>query len=279
MPKFKVEIVYEDDKFPRRKVFTVAAPSAQKAEKKIYDLQKGNVSSRSYYIRDVQLVESRLNTFLNDLLKEDNPTPPPKNTQEFAPPEAPQDISLDQVIDRYLIRYEKESIPTVDAYEDELYGEQYELNTNAVIEEALNEADEDELDLGGDDEEDAADAGGEAADTGDAGDTGGLDLGGGDDTGGGETPEAPVVSTPQINLQDFARSVARLINNYEVLLNPKETILNRVEAYLTSNYDDRTAEELMDILDTNYGLRTAEENRENQENNPTAYSAGALASG
>ena len=63
------------------------------------------------------------------------------------------------------------------------------------------------------------------------------------------------------------------------MLNPKETILNRIKAYIESNYDDRTAEELMDILDTNYGLRTAEEKTENQEDNPTAYSAGALASG
>lgn len=220
--------------------------------------------------------KSNLDNFLDGLLKEDNPAPPPVNTQEVAPVEAPQDVSLDQVVDRYLVRYEKESIPTADSYEDELYGEEVE-HYSKVVEEALNEADDDELNLDDPaaDEEDAG-AEGDAGldlgdDTGDAADTG-PDAGGDGET----TPAEPTVTaTPQINLQDFARSVARLVNNYDELLKPRETILNRTKAYIASNYDERTAEELMGILDTNYSLRPSQE--EEQENEfPTSYSVGAL---
>lgn len=227
-------------------------------------------------------MKSNLKNFLDDLLKEDNPAPPPENTQEVAPVEPPKDVSLDQVVDRYLIRYEKESIPTVDDYEEELYGESSsELDTSIVLKDALNEAEEDELDLGGGEEEaepaPEEDLGG--------GDDAGLDLGGeepapeGGDEAGGAEAEPTVTATPQINLQDFARSVARLVNNYEELLNPRDTILNRVEAYIQSNYDDRTAEELMELLDTNYSLRNQDEEEENQEEYPTPYSVGALSSG
>lgn len=225
------------------------------------------------------MAKSNLDNFLGALLKEDNPQPPPQNTQEFAPVEAPKDVSLDQVIDRYLIRYEKESIPTVDDYESELYGEG--LNTKAVLDEALTEAPEDELDLGVDEEEEDLAPEDDAAPADDAG----LDLGDGEedlDAGPGETGddaapgEPAVVATPQINLQDFARSVARMVNNYEALLKPQETILNRVEAYITSNYDERTAREFMEMLDTNYSLRTAEESDANQEEFPTPYADGAL---
>jgi len=228
-------------------------------------------------------MKSNLDNLLESLLKEDQPAPPPENSQDFAPVEAPVDVSLDQLVDRFLIRYEKESIPTQDDYQDEMYGES--LDTKAVLDEALNEAEEDELDLGGGEEEEA-DLGGEDADLG-AGDEDPLDLGGGEEdpgAGPGEpgdeaAPGEPsVVATPQINLQDFARAVARMVNNYEALLKPRETILNRVEAYVTSNYDDRTAQELMDILDTNYSLRTTEDEEETQDEYPTSYAAGALSS-
>jgi len=67
-----------------------------------------------------------------------------------------------------------------------------------------------------------------------------------------------------------------MVNNYEALLKPKETILNRIEAYVASNYDERTAQELMDILDTNYSLRTSETEADNQEEFPEPFAVGAL---
>lgn len=278
MPKFKVKIDYEDMNRPKSRIVTVTAKSEKQAQNIVDRNERRNYPIRAFIVRKPKLVESNLKNFLDDLLKEDNPTPPPENTQEVAPVEAPKDVSLDQLVDRYLIRYEKESIPTVDDYEDELYGENVDLNTSAVLKDALNEAEEDELDLGGGEEEadplPEEDFGTEEG--------AGLDLGDDesapeDDTDSDTAEAEPTVTaTPQINLQDFARSVARLVNNYEQLLNPREAILNRVEAYIQSNYDKRTAEELMEILDTNYSLRTQNEEEENQEQFPTPYSAGAL---
>jgi hypothetical protein len=282
MPKFKVKIDYEDMERQKSRTVTVTAKSEKQAQNIVDRNERRNYPIRAFVVRKPKLVESNLKNFLDDLLKEDNPAPPPENTQEVAPVEPPKDVSLDQVVDRYLIRYEKESIPTVDDYEDELYGESSsELDTSVVLKDALNEAEEDELDLGGDEEADPApeeDLGGE--------EDAGLDLGGdepapeaGDESTSDVEAAPAVTATPQINLQDFARSVARLVNNYEELLNPRDTILNRVEAYIQSNYDDRTAEELMELLDTNYSLRNQDEEEENQEEYPTPYSVGALSSG
>ena len=211
--------------------------------------------------------KSKLGMLLESLLDEDNPAPEPQNMADFAPPESSKDVSMDAVLDRYIIRYEKESIPTSETYEDELYGEPtYE----SVIREALAEAPEDEEieeelpvddNVGGDDlnisaqEEEPASGGptGEAPPA--------------------EGGPAPIMSTPHINLQDFARSVARLVNNYDALLNPKNIIMHRVEKYVEANYDVRTAKEFMEILETNYSLAPDDKNEQDW---PTPYAAGAL---
>jgi hypothetical protein len=64
-------------------------------------------------------------------------------------------------------------------------------------------------------------------------------------------------------------------------MKPKDIVLNRVEAYVTNNYDARTAKQLMDILDTNFSLRTApaQEHREEEAALANPYAQGALAGG
>ena len=133
-------------------------------------------------------------------------------------------------------------------------------------------------------EEDAPadDAGGDLG-GGDLGDLGG-DLGG-DAPADGAAPAAggqPVVATPKINLNDFARSVARLANNFQALLDPRSTIINRAEAYITNNYDQRTAQELMQILEVNYSLTPTDvENTATpgESEFPQPYAAGAFGGG
>lgn len=202
-----------------------------------------------------------LKTLLEHLLSEAQPVDRPKSMADFAPA-VEKPISLDQAIDRYLVQYERESIPTSEVFESSniksLMGFLFEqdLEEPADDEEADPAADpaagEDApLDVGG------ADAGGL-----DLGGGGGLDLGGdaagGDAAGagaGGEEKQEPVVNTPQINLQDFTRSVARLVNNAQALINFQTLILNRAEAYIKNNYDERTAKEMMSILDNQWDLR------------------------
>jgi hypothetical protein len=232
-----------------------------------------------------------LGRFIDGLLKEDTIPETPKNPQEFAPVQTPQDVSLDQIVDRYLIRYEKESIPTVDNYEKDLVEE---ASYSSVLEYVMNEAEGDEdppadaedasggeLDLGGGEDAGAAAGGNTEASGGGELPDAGLDLGdaAGDADGGGDEgseDNKAVMSTPQINLNNFARSIARLVNNYEVLVNPKNTILSRAKAYVASNYDERTAQELMDVLDKNYSLRTTNQQEKQELDVKTPMTAGAL---
>jgi hypothetical protein len=94
--------------------------------------------------------------------------------------------------------------------------------------------------------------------------TAGDDLGGGDpsdDGAGGEAPAppaAPTVENPRFNVRNFAQSVARLVLNYEGLLDPKTTILNRARAYIEKNYDAGVAKQMMDILATQFQLSPKE---------------------
>lgn len=183
----------------------------------------------------------------------------PQQMADFAP--VPQKVvSLDQAVDKYLVRYERESIPQTgipgpapntlaspppetlaqQPAPSSLEERQLRSLSNIIFEQdAPPEPPPEE-------EEPATD---------DA-DMGGEDAGGGDgDAGGGPPPEgSPVVNTPKINLNDFSRSVARLINNYDALLNPRSIIINRVEEYIRTNYDDRTAKMFMQIMQRNYGL-------------------------
>ena len=167
----------------------------------------------------------------------------PQQMADFAP--IPQkNVSLDQVVDKYIVRYERESIPQTaapgpgpssNAAASPETLEEKQLRSLSAL---LFEQDAPLPPLEG------------------AGDSGGGG-GGGDDAGGGSgkaPPGPPVINTPKINLNDFSRSMARLINNYDALLNPKSIILNRAEAYIKSNYDERTAKMFMQIMERNYGV-------------------------
>lgn len=200
-----------------------------------------------------------LDLFLEGLLTEAEPVERPQSMADFAPTE---DVpaSLDQAVDRYFIQYERESIPTSEMFESNvsnLVNFLLEQEAEEPEEEGAEAGDEGGLDLGGGDEGGGLDLGGLGG-GGDAG--GGDDLAGfGDDAGGGEeggdAEQQPVMNTPQINLQDFTRSVARLVNNAASLIDFRTLILNRAAAYIKSNYNERTAKEMMDILDKQWDLR------------------------
>lgn len=193
--------------------------------------------------------KTNLDNLLEHLLLETQPPIRPGSMADFAPVEEKQ-VSLDQAIDRFLVQYEREAIPTSQVFEsakvDNLLGYLFEQDE----EDTTDNADEEGIDLGGD----------TGGDTGDAGPDAGLDLGlPGEDTetpapDGEETPQ-PVVNTPQINLEDFARNIARLVNNFQSLIDYKTILLNRVEAYMAANYDQRTALEMMETLSQQYDLK------------------------
>jgi hypothetical protein len=198
--------------------------------------------------------KENLENLLENLLSEGQPPERPQSMADFAPVEQ-KDLSLDQVIDKYFVQYEREAIPTSEVYESASVGKL----TGYLFEQDEEEPPEDEEEPAGGDLDLGADLAGAAGPGGDEG--GGLDMGLGDEpeaAAGAEDEAPPVVQTPQINLQDFARSVARLVNNLQSLIDVRTILLNRAEAYIQSNYDERTAKELMELLDTNYDLRPAD---------------------
>ena len=161
----------------------------------------------------------RRNEFL--LLEQDDDAPkgglytPPKERMLQYPDVADSMIetnaSLDQIVDRYLLQYEKEAVPLNIEPEEKLPQRQpvaERKQHRSYFYRFIMEQDVP-----------PADAGAPPGDTG-GGDTGGGDTGGGDtgggDTGGGTEPgaEATVVPVPKINIRHFAQGVARLANNY-----------------------------------------------------------------
>lgn len=227
------------------------------------------------------------------LLSEDVPPEQPTNSRQFAPvvSDVAQNVSLDQKVDRYLIRYERESVPLggQPLYSENTLRKHYDTLLEQDDDLDLEDDDfgDDDMDMGDDDvggddfDFDLGGGGGGDFDFGGGGfgggGGGGGDLGG--DEGGESGPGAPVMNTPRININEFARSVARLVNNYEALLDPRTTILNRAKLYVSNNYDARTAEELMQILELNYQLvpvkPTESGHTDSETEFPTPYATGA----
>lgn len=162
----------------------------------------------------------------------------------------PQNISLDAKVDRFLIQYEKESAPAVEPNNPPV------VKTEGVkglksFKQFLFEAEGDDPPGGGDP------FGGGGPDSGSSNDGPDLgDLGGGDDSGpdSGEGQPQELVPVPQININTLAPKLARLVNNYQILLDPKNTILRRIHAFILKNYDANVANELMYLLSKNFQL-------------------------
>lgn len=184
------------------------------------------------------------------------------------------DVSLDQKVDKYLVRYEREAIPSSAIYDTDM-AQQADVNAanssmggtgtggaarplppyesrsvkGGLLESLLFEADDDAT---------AGDAGGGGFGGGGGAPGGGDDLGGGLDDTGGDQPAAPktppVVDTPKMNMNNYCRAVARLVDNYEALLDPKTTIFNRAKEYVRVNYDEATAKMFEEVMTEQFGV-------------------------
>lgn len=175
-------------------------------------------------------------------LLEDEGLYPQSPSEPSALPQEQQNASLDLKVDSYLVKYEKDSLPTSNDYVQQGVGlPMNESFTFIYKNHILGEAPEDDsldLDAGMDD----------------------PGSGAGDETDGTAptAPSAPQVENPRFNAKLFAGSVARLVENYETLLDPRTTILNRVKAYIQSNYDNNVAENVMEILRTEFQISTTQ---------------------
>lgn len=189
-----------------------------------------------------------------------------------------KDISVDEKIDHFIISYEKESLPLSQEFQKEEAKSKLSLKSlmHKLFEAANEPGDEPEEEdpLGNNDMNMAGMGGGGA----NAPSGGGLgnDLGGGDPGGGGNVQKGPApVPTPKINISNFAKNVARLVNDYQSLMDVKRIILNRTKVYIQKNYNQEVAKELMDILDTEYNLSTTTQTEKDTET-PVSFAIGAL---
>lgn len=158
-----------------------------------------------------------------------------------------REASVDEKIDKYLLQYEKESVPLENKEVPER-NSLAERRSRKGLYRFLFEQDA---------PPDPAAAAPEpppdpAADAGAGGDSGG-------DSSGEEKPDSEVEETapvPKINIRRFAGGVARLANNYETLVDPKTIIINRAMYYISKNYSPRLAKELVNILQRDFDLTT-----------------------
>ena len=69
-----------------------------------------------------------------------------------------------------------------------------------------------------------------------------------------ESDAEPIETLPKppLNIDAFTKRVARLAMNHEALLDIKTVIVNRAMNFLLENYDQEHADEMREILDTQF---------------------------
>ena len=84
-------------------------------------------------------------------------------------------------------------------------------------------------------------------------------------------------SADDIDLRDFAANVARLVKNYQNLIDWEKVILNKVEMFVNNHYGEETVNALFDTLDQEYGIER--ETRETEEIVDAPIAVGATGEG
>lgn len=79
-----------------------------------------------------------------------------------------------------------------------------------------------------------------------------------------------------IDLRSFASNIARLVQNYQNLIDWQEVILNKVETFVNNHYGEETVGALFDILEGEYNI--AKENKKEESPEPP-FAAGAYGEG
>ena len=227
---------------------------------------------KSKYNKKDKLIIKSIKSFLLEETQEFNQIP------NVSPQETvrPMNISLDQKVDSFFVQYEKESVPTAEAYGNDVgkaiarksigtnvgtLEEKIKKVTSVSLKNFIFEADDPNAGLdagvgGAGMEGDLAGAGGDLNND--------LGAGMGGDTSAETDDQEIKVASPVINLESFTERLARLINNHEELLDPKTIILNRAYVFLVKNYNEQVAKEMMISMETNYKI-TPKTDREKQD--------------
>lgn len=86
------------------------------------------------------------------------------------------------------------------------------------------------------------------------------------------------MSDGEIAVDSFASSVIRLIDNYDSLLEVKNTILRRAVNFLSKNYDVDVTNEFKDAIRDQYGIEIGKSNSDVTDDEFPAPSAGVTGS-
>jgi hypothetical protein len=88
------------------------------------------------------------------------------------------------------------------------------------------------------------------------------------------------VAADDIDLKHFANNVARLVKNYDTLMDMKSIILNKAYSYIKNNYGDDTVKALKDTLEQDFDIEVERPEIEKDEPEvPIAVGAGGGAGG
>jgi len=155
--------------------------------------------------------------FLRRLIAEEALKPEPAESSQKDPMGLSAD-SIDDQVDSLLIRYENQAIGAI-----------AETKSLRSVLGHLFEQDEEEEDIAGGDDE----------------------IVGSEEMSVEEPAEE---RQPPLNIDNFAGSVARLIMNYDSLLDPLTVILNRSMNFLTNRYDRSVVNDFTEIMAQQYGM-------------------------
>jgi hypothetical protein len=143
--------------------------------------------------------------------------------------------SLDDQLDSLILMYEKDAIKKDDIAESLRY-----LSLGALLKEQEDEPAEE----GGDDtaeapaEEPSEPSGSESMDP--------------------EVKPATSQKVPNLDIDEFAINIARMIMNYESLLDVKKVIINRAKNHLDKNYGDAYVKRFLETLEEQFGITSEE---------------------
>ena len=164
----------------------------------------------------------------------------------FSEPNAKEEVtrldksSADDQIDSFILKFEKDSMKSEDSDSISLNESLINLSLSAL----LLEQEDLEIEEEPPPEEEAApeeaEAGAAAEDPEPA------------DSADSDAEPADSLPKPPIDIDAFTKRVARLAMNYQNLLDIKTIIVNRAMNFLLENYDKTHADEMKDILDSQF---------------------------
>lgn len=174
-----------------------------------------------------------------------------KDEKENLDPSLDGEDSLDNQIDNYLSQYERTAKDSLKEGK----------NWNSTIRRLLSEKEDDE-DPFSEPEEEEEDSDEEDVESDEEDDEENPE----EDENDSEEDSAPEKLTESdIDLNQFANDVSRLIENYDSLLEVRNTILRRALKYLSESYEKSAIDKFKEVLLDEYGLEVGSTKKDNEE--------------